>query len=1691
MVFPYANKVSFAVPASSETVTISASSNSQYSGNTIVATLKGDETHSWYTTQEGYSIQQDASGDWKYLNSDGNTLTFSSTSAFSTAPAGLQKNNQLSEQSLRGIISSKNKLVLENKESPIDNKLHHLVILAAFSDHWNSGANQIISTYSNSLTPEVCKTQLTNYMNSTFTPLQFNFTVTKWIQLPNTQDHYGKDSLNQTDLNINSIVQDSIDSLIASSNTSEINSLNATLSSNSFSSVTIIHSGKNQANASYSTSGNLVWSRHGIINPNIQISNTSTLLKNYITIAAQTNDQSNQTLNLGVYGHEFGHLLGLPDLYTYSSNTPSIGVYGLMGYGAWGKDISSSSASSPSSLHVWSKKQLGLITPTKILASQNNLILNDSSIHQVINSTSTSEYFLLEFQKNKGMLIWHIYENAFSSTISELNHPIAFLEEADNNLSLANTIPIEETGDYWNQSNFHTSFSDNTFSSNVNSRLYQDNYISRTSTGNTSTHISIQNIHYNNSYIEYDLRTLFTTIYLNNPEDDFSSGTFSWHPVSGANIYSIFRSTDATNWTFTSNVSTTTFSDNSNIQTNLSSGIYYAIETNQGYRSETYQYGIRSHGGSLDFEKQLLTLNFNSSIDISYSTLVNLEKIHFLNYSGNALFNLNTDTSTFNYPAQTTQDITILSSGNELKQLQIQLSPPQLYHIVENLDTANPKIYLELDSGTLKNLQGIESIKQTGYTLSVNVIQDNNAPQLKSSSRDNDLGTIQLEFTEKILPNSLSTKDFIFLNDSNLFTSIGNATYTITDNTLSIQPTGKEHLRGLIIGDNQAFHIKFPSSVITDISKNKLASNQNDLLHYQVSPTIIPDQKPPILSTYTINNRDETRLLKLNFTEPIFSDTSKGSNFTKDHFNLNVYSAHSDPSPVTLSANQISLIQESDTFANQTFIVTTGVQINITPDQVESIDNHLGIMVFPAPTIYMAASGLGLGFYDWQGNRSDDTIVASENYTPRKRLRLTKPDKPVRWRGSHVIAWNLNGGWYDSDRLDIEWWTIENTTKVLTDNFKLASGNTGIYQAQYTIWDSTKDSDRTDYHVRIYEEGRRDIIYSSSPSIHIDNTRPDVEISYLSPNSPTTRPNAISVFDDETDADGNSIPNDTRLPVNKNDNANIVIVATFSENVIEPPLLKIFQQGSVDIIGPAGNGISMTTANGSQHKFFYPYDINTQDGSNYIDGEAIIEISSVPDTAIGDNLLFDAYEDLVGNLTKTPTSNLSFLIDTIPPTIASLDFLVADESIVEQPTTLILYFSESIYDPSLPATGIFNKDNYSFSGADSENLSITDISLAGTNGRGPYRIVLSDQIRQGTISVIIDSRKVRDFHFNEMGIPSIASATWPGPLTNLTPVIVSPFGKTRLLLQGGYPPYSYKIHSFYHNIATIDSADNKSVFAKSLGQYMVEITESRNQTRYVNTTVLPPTFNTFNKELSAYRDELDYHLTSFPFNLEQYDGKSLIELLKDPAGTFNVDYVLYSYSPDKNGYFIITEKTTQVGPGFGFWMASRLKRNIDFERSGPLENQVIGIDLHHGWNLIGNPFNKELPISHIYVSTNANRFEIADIKQSETAHNIWYTDITLPGYVSIESIPPNKAAWLYINNKKGAEIIFHNVKEDPLYPQDFEPLNKLNKHRSLREAAGEPSPPARPGSPLFGSNRKSGSGSGGGGCFISINKESL
>ena len=132
---------------------------------------------------------------------------------------------------------------------------------------------------------------------------------------------------------------------------------------------------------------------------------------------------------VGVFSHEFGHVLGLPDLYDTSYRSEGVGNWCLMGGGSWG-----GGGNKPTRMSCWCLSKLGWIKPVAAKSAKYTLdTLANSAKHCVWvwkGGKSGPEYFLLENRQatgrdsalpGSGLAVWHIDESRSDNT-----NPLAY-----------------------------------------------------------------------------------------------------------------------------------------------------------------------------------------------------------------------------------------------------------------------------------------------------------------------------------------------------------------------------------------------------------------------------------------------------------------------------------------------------------------------------------------------------------------------------------------------------------------------------------------------------------------------------------------------------------------------------------------------------------------------------------------------------------------------------------------------------------------------------------------------------------------------------------------------------------------------------------------------------------------------------------------------------------------------------------------------------------------------------------------------------------------------------------------------------------------------------------------------------------------------------------------------------------------
>lgn len=168
-----------------------------------------------------------------------------------------------------------------------------------------------------------------------------------------------------------------------------------------------------------------------------------------------TYSTAGELISIGVFCHEFGHVLGLPDLYdTTDSPTSSEGVgeWDLMSTGVYTHGVAGTYGSTPAHMSAWSKIRLGWVTPTWVLQDSAGVTIppveNSGQVFRLwTNGADDGEYFLVENRQpigfdaglvrssieagdgpSHGLIIYHVDDTIFDN--NNATHKRLDVEEA-------------------------------------------------------------------------------------------------------------------------------------------------------------------------------------------------------------------------------------------------------------------------------------------------------------------------------------------------------------------------------------------------------------------------------------------------------------------------------------------------------------------------------------------------------------------------------------------------------------------------------------------------------------------------------------------------------------------------------------------------------------------------------------------------------------------------------------------------------------------------------------------------------------------------------------------------------------------------------------------------------------------------------------------------------------------------------------------------------------------------------------------------------------------------------------------------------------------------------------------------------------------------------------------------------------
>jgi M6 family metalloprotease-like protein len=180
----------------------------------------------------------------------------------------------------------------------------------------------------------------------------------------------------------------------------------------------VVHTG---TGAEWNVDPSVIWSHSwdvawGTEYPNGYITDDGVKILNYATMPEVGGDTTGYfgtvagpyPPTVGVFAHEYGHVLGLPDQYDYGYESEGTGIYSLMAGGSWNTypRYAIFSGNSPAHLDAWSKYRLGFLTPIPVSTAR-AAVLPPAETASVayrmdVPNSGGKEYFLLENRQQIG-----------------------------------------------------------------------------------------------------------------------------------------------------------------------------------------------------------------------------------------------------------------------------------------------------------------------------------------------------------------------------------------------------------------------------------------------------------------------------------------------------------------------------------------------------------------------------------------------------------------------------------------------------------------------------------------------------------------------------------------------------------------------------------------------------------------------------------------------------------------------------------------------------------------------------------------------------------------------------------------------------------------------------------------------------------------------------------------------------------------------------------------------------------------------------------------------------------------------------------------------------------------------------------------------------------------------------------------
>ncbi len=271
------------------------------------------------------------------------------------------------------------------------------------------------------------------YLENSYGMFYIKGDIFGWYRMPQTYTYYegGNDGLNTR---VRGMVRDAILMAdAAGANFADYDSDN----DGNCDGVIVMHAGAGAETGAFG-----IWSHAWTISPTLTLDGV--VISNY---NINPEEYSTGPTTIGVVCHEYGHFLGLPDLYDIDYTPASavgIGRWSMMAGGSW-----NNSGLQPAHFDAWCKHDLGFVNVIDITSNLSSVAIpaveHNPVIYRLSNSVSLpNEYWYVENRQKygfdvalpgSGLLIYHVDYAVYGSNINHERYFVA-VEQADGNFDL-------------------------------------------------------------------------------------------------------------------------------------------------------------------------------------------------------------------------------------------------------------------------------------------------------------------------------------------------------------------------------------------------------------------------------------------------------------------------------------------------------------------------------------------------------------------------------------------------------------------------------------------------------------------------------------------------------------------------------------------------------------------------------------------------------------------------------------------------------------------------------------------------------------------------------------------------------------------------------------------------------------------------------------------------------------------------------------------------------------------------------------------------------------------------------------------------------------------------------------------------------------------------------------------------------